>query len=175
MKVRPLLAKAARPFDFAQGTRGAPSSVLRRGGIRRRAREDDLAVCSAMIFGRSETLPWVATDARTGRGLVERGQFDEIVLGNRLQVSSRLAPGSESADDHERVKSFFPQQMRHPGAGCFAHSSTVKIKILVLGEVLDFLLQVIGFDANGANDALGSRVVIAVAANVHNLHVAGIP
>ena len=127
------------------------------------------------VLAKSFALPRHSLSQRPSRGLVESGQLDEIVLGNRLQVSPRLAPGSESADDHERAKSFFPQQMRHPGAGCFAHSSTVEVKVFVLREVLDFLLQVIGLDADGANDSLGSRVVITVAANVHNLHVAGIP
>ena len=37
------------------------------------------------------------------------GKFDEIVLGDRLEMAANLAPCGEAADDHERVESFFPQ------------------------------------------------------------------
>jgi hypothetical protein len=41
--------------------------------------------------------------------LTKGWQFDQIVFGHRLQVAPSLAPGSEAADDYERVESFFPQ------------------------------------------------------------------
>ncbi len=80
--------------------------------------------------------------------LTERGQLYQIVLGNRLSRFPGLAPRGQSTDDHERVESFFPQQMRHPGAGRFARSSTVEINVFVFWKILDFFLQIIGFDAD---------------------------
>jgi len=41
--------------------------------------------------------------------LAECRQFDQIVFRNGLQRLPGFAPGGESADDHERVESFFPQ------------------------------------------------------------------
>ena len=81
-------------------------------------------------------------------GLIKCGQLHQVVLRNRFDRFPGLAPGGQSTDNYERVESFFPQQMRHPGAGRFARSSTVKINVLVLGKVLDFLLQVVRLDAN---------------------------
>jgi len=85
-------------------------------------------------------------------GLTERRQFHQIVLRYRLQRFAGLAPGRQSADNDERVESFFPQQVRHPGAGCFARSSTVKINVFVLGKVLDLFLKIAGFDADRVFD-----------------------
>src|SRR5271156_4014155 len=63
--------------------------------------------------------------------------------------------------------------MRHPGAGCFACSSTVEVNVLVFGEVLDLFIQIVGFDADRTFDAFGPDVVVAVAAHVDDLHAAG--
>jgi hypothetical protein len=82
--------------------------------------------------------------------LAKRRQLHQIVLRHGFQWFAGLAPGSQAADDHERVESFFPQQVRHPGAGRFARSSTVKINVLVLGEVLDLFLKIVGLDADRA-------------------------
>src|SRR5580704_15221721 len=68
--------------------------------------------------------------------LAKRRQLHQIVLRHGFQWFAGLAPGSQAADDHERVESFFPQQVRHPGAGRFARSSTVKINVLSLGRFL---------------------------------------
>src|SRR5207245_521466 len=59
-----------------------------------------------------------------------------------------------------------PEHVRHPGAGCFAHSSAVQVDVLLLGQPLDFLIEVIGFDPDGALDARRIRIVVAVTANV---------
>jgi hypothetical protein len=39
----------------------------------------------------------------------EGRQLYQVVFGHTLERFSGLAPGSESADDHKRVESFFPQ------------------------------------------------------------------
>src|ERR1035438_6394760 len=88
----------------------------------------------------------------TTDGSIKRRQLHQIVLRNRLDRLAGLAPGSQSADNHERVESFFPQQVRHPGAGRFARSSTVKIDIFVLGKALDLFVEIIGFDPDGVLD-----------------------
>ena len=98
--------------------------------------------------------------------LTERRQFHQIVLRYRLQRFAGFAPGSQAADNDERVESFFPQQMRHPGAGCFARSSTVKINVLIFRKNLDFVFQVIGLDADGILDSRRTSVVIAMAADI---------
>ena len=95
--------------------------------------------------------------------------IDQIVFRHRLQRLARLAPGSESADDHERVESFFPKYVRHPGARGFARSSTVEIDVLVLGEILDLFVEIVGLDADRSENALGANVVIPVAAHIHDL------
>jgi hypothetical protein len=81
--------------------------------------------------------------------LTERWQFHQIVLGNSLHGLAGLAPGGQPTDDHERVEAFFPQQVRHPGAGRFARSSTVQINVLVFRKVLDFLIEIIWLDPDG--------------------------
>ena len=98
--------------------------------------------------------------------LRERRQLDKVILRHRLQVSSGLAPRRETANDHKCVESIFPQYVRHPGARGFARSSTVQINILVLGEILHLLFQVVGLNANGTEDPFRTLVVVSVAANV---------
>ncbi len=102
-------------------------------------------------------------------------QLHQIVFRHGLEWLPGLAPGGEPADDHECVEPFLSQQMRHPGAGRLARSSTVEINVFVLGKVLDFFLQIVGLNANGALNALGAPVVIAVAAHIRNLDVDRIP
>jgi hypothetical protein len=104
--------------------------------------------------------------------LRKRRQLYQIILGNPFHRLSSLAPRSQSADNHERVESFFPQQMRHPGAGRFARSSTVEIYVLVLGKVLDLLLKIVGLDPDRAFDPGSPGVVISVAADVDDEHAA---
>src|ERR1035438_6937915 len=110
----------------------------------------------------------------TTDGSIKRRQLYQIVLRNRLDRLAGLAPGSQSADNHERVESFFPQQVRHPGAGRFARSSTVKINVLVLGKVLDLFLKIVGLDADRSLDPGSPRVIVAVAADVDDQHAPGI-
>src|SRR5579864_605877 len=85
-------------------------------------------------------------------------------------MSPSLAPGGESADDHIRAESFFPQYVRHPGARGFACSSTVQVNVLVLGQVLDLFLEVVGFDADRAVNPLRAPVIVAMAADVDDLN-----
>src|SRR5208282_6461950 len=61
---------------------------------------------------------------------------------------------------------------RHTGAGGFACSSTVEINLLILGQVLDFFNQVVGLNANRSGNAFGVGIVVAVAADVGDQHVA---
>jgi hypothetical protein len=91
----------------------------------------------------------------------------QIIAGHDFHRFARFAPGRQSADDHKRVESFFPQHMRHTGAGGFAQSSTVKINIFVLGQPLDFFIEIIWLDANRSLDAGRTSVVITVTANIH--------
>jgi len=93
-------------------------------------------------------------------------QLDKVIFGHRLQVSPGLVPRGETADEHKRVKSIFPQYVRHPGARGFARSSTVQINVLVLGEILHLLFQVVGLNANGSEDPFRAFVIVPVAANV---------
>ena len=102
-------------------------------------------------------------------GLAEGRQLHQIILRNGLQMASGFAPGGEAADDHERVESFFPQYVRHPGASCFACSSTVEVKVLIFGEILNFLFQVVGLDANRSKDAFRTDIVVAMTTYVDDL------
>src|SRR5208282_5281396 len=61
---------------------------------------------------------------------------------------------------------------RHTGAGGFACSSTVEINLLILGQVLDFFNQVVGFNANRSGNAFGVGIVVAVAADVGDQQIA---
>jgi len=58
--------------------------------------------------------------------------------------------------------------MRHPGASSFARSSTVQVKLEVLGETLDFFFKIVRFDANGSVNAFGAHIVVAMTADVDN-------
>ena len=104
--------------------------------------------------------------------LTERRQLHQVIFRHRFQRVPGFAPCRQSSDDHERVESFFPQQMRHPGAGRFARSSTVKINVLILGNILDLFLKVVGFNANRPTNALRAPVIVSVAADVHDQHPA---
>ena len=67
-------------------------------------------------------------------------------MGNWFQGLSGGPPGMQAAIDHERVESMFSQQVRHPGAGRFARSSTVEINLFVPGQMLYFFGQIVGFN-----------------------------
>ncbi len=55
----------------------------------------------------------------------EIGQTEKIFGRHGLKRISGFAPSREAADDHKRIEPIFPQQMRHPGAGCLAQSSAI--------------------------------------------------
>ena len=90
----------------------------------------------------------------------------KISRGHRLHGVAGLTPRGQASNDHERVESLFPQQVRHTGAGGFALSSTVEIDVFVLGERFDLIRKVIRLDSNRASDASSAWVVVAVAAHV---------
>ena len=69
-----------------------------------------------------------------------------------------FTPSSEAPDDHVRIKSIFPQDVRHPGARGFARSSTVQINVLFPGETLHLFFQIIRLNPDRAENALGSSV-----------------
>jgi hypothetical protein len=69
-------------------------------------------------------------------------------MRDALYGISGFAPGSQASDDHENFESQLLQLLRHTGAGGFALSSTVEINLLILGEILDFFNQVVGFEAD---------------------------
>jgi hypothetical protein len=101
-----------------------------------------------------------------GRASREHREFDQIVVRHGFERMSRLTPSLQTAGDDERLESLFLQEMRHPGAGRFARSSTVEINLLILGQVLDLFQQVVGFEPDGPRNALRVCVVVAVAPHV---------
>ena len=103
--------------------------------------------------------------------LAESWQLDQVVVGNSLHRVSGLAPGAQAAGDDEDFESELLQLARHPGAGGFAQSSTVEINLSLLGQVLDFFNQVVGFNADRSGNALGVGIVVAVAADIGDEHV----
>src|SRR6266849_7517297 len=58
--------------------------------------------------------------------------------------------------------------MRHPGAGRFARSSTVQINVLVLGEILDFLIEIVRLDPDRSKDPLRAPVIVTMAADIRD-------
>jgi len=87
-------------------------------------------------------------------------------VGYWFQRLARFAPCRQPAHDDEGVESFFPQEQRHPGAGRLACSSTVKVYVLIFGEILQLLGKIVRFDANGSLNARSVGIVIAVAPDV---------
>ena len=83
-----------------------------------------------------------------------------------FQRVSGLPPGTQSADNYKRTESLIPQHERHPGARGFACSSAVDVNVPVLGQVLDFLDQIVGLDPHRSLDPLRLGVVIAVASHI---------
>ena len=80
----------------------------------------------------------------------------QIIPRHRLDGLTGFTPGCQAADNHEGVESLFAKEMRHTGAGGFALSSTVQVDVLILGEYLDFLREIIWLEADGAADARGA-------------------
>jgi hypothetical protein len=112
------------------------------------------------------------TCAKDRFALAEGWQLDEVVVGNSFEGVSGFAPGTEASGDDEYFEPELLELLRHTGAGGFALSSTVEINLLILGEVLDFFDEIVGFDTNRTGDAFGVGIVIAVAADVGDQHVA---
>ena len=96
----------------------------------------------------------------------KHGKLDHVVVGHRFERMSSLAPCPQTAGDDEHLESLFMQELRHPGASCFARSSTVEINLSVLGQILDLCLEVIGLYANGSRNALRVHVIVPMAAHV---------
>ncbi len=96
----------------------------------------------------------------------EGRETHEVARRHRFDWISGFAPGREAAHDDKRVESLLQQQMRHTGAGGFARSSTVQKNVLVPGEFLEFLGEIIGLDSNRAGDAGGAGIVVTVAAHI---------
>jgi len=81
-----------------------------------------------------------ALDNQSGlRRLAKRRQLHQIIMRHWLERVPGFPPCREPADYDKRVKSSFPQQVRHPGAGRFAHSSTVEINVLIFGQLFNIL------------------------------------
>ena len=96
----------------------------------------------------------------------KHGKLDHVVVRHGFERMSCLAPCPQTTGDDKRLETLFVQEMRHPGASRFTRSSTVEINLSILGQVLDLFLEFVGFDADGSRNALGGRVVVAVAAHV---------
>ncbi len=74
--------------------------------------------------------------------------MDQVVVGDRLERFPRLTPGRKATHNNECIEPFFPQQVRHTGAGSFPCSSAIDVNILVPGESFQFFGQVIRLDTN---------------------------
>lgn len=109
--------------------------------------------------------PWCSTEGR---------EMDQIVLGNGFERLSSFAPSGEAAYDHKRIESLLPQQVRHPGARGFPCSSAIDINIFVPRQRLDFLPEAVWFETDGALDSRGSRIVVAMAANIDHHGTLGV-
>ena len=116
-------------------------------------------------------VPDTANDQRPTASLRKRRQLDQVVSWHGLQGLSGLAPRRQSAHDHEGVEPMLPQEMRHPGAGRFARSSAIQKNQLVLGQVLDFVRQIVGLYAQRTANARGLGIVVAVAADINHQDV----
>lgn len=90
----------------------------------------------------------------------------DVVRRHPLYRIPGFAPCGQPADNHERVKSPFPQQVRHTGAGRFARSSAIQIDVFVSRKYFDFLRKIIRFQPNRSLNARGARIVVAVAAHI---------
>jgi len=85
---------------------------------------------------------------RGQRPPAECRQVDQIVRRHGFRGLARLAPRSKPSNDHERIESLFPQRMRHTGAGGFTRSSTVKVDIFILGQLGNFLGEVVRLETD---------------------------
>jgi hypothetical protein len=103
----------------------------------------------------------------------ERREMHEVVVRHSLDRLASFAPGRQAADDDEGVESVLAKDMRHTGAGGFALSSTVQVDVLILRERRDFLRQIIRLNADGAENACGAPIVVAVAAHIHHQNLVG--
>src|SRR5271167_278166 len=84
---------------------------------------------------------------------------------------SGFAPGTQPTGDDEHFESDILQLAPDPGAGGFALSSAVEIKLAIFRQILNLFDEVVGFDANGAGNAFGIGIVVAVAPDVGDEHV----
>ena len=74
-----------------------------------------------------------------------------------LQRIAEFAPGIQAAlQGADALHAFAPEQQRHPGAGRFVGSSTVKDDFTIARKLLILFLEFAGIDAKGAGN--GFRV-----------------
>lgn len=69
-------------------------------------------------------------------------------MGDGFYRVAGFAPGAQASGDDKDFEALLLEQVRHPGARGLACSSTVEINLPLLGDLLDFLLEVIGFEAD---------------------------
>src|SRR5919197_247636 len=79
------------------------------------------------LLGRLAESPRSSEVRRPTPALRKRRQLHQILPRHRFNRLPGLAPRRQTTHDNERIESFFPQQMRHPGAGRFARPSPVEI------------------------------------------------
>lgn len=77
-----------------------------------------------------------------------------------------MAPGAQTSDDDAGLKSAFAEQMGHPGACALADAGAIHVDFVACGKAPDFLVKVVGFEADGAFDSRGVRIVVAVGARI---------
>src|SRR5262249_6731077 len=97
-----------------------------------------------------------------------------IVVRNALQRLTGFSPCRQTTFDDKSVEAAISKLQRHPGAGRFAYSSTVKINVLVPGNVLQFFHQVIGLEPHGSLDARRGRIVVTMTAHIHDQDVTAV-
>ena len=96
----------------------------------------------------------------------ESRKMHQVGLRYRLYRIAGFAPRGEAAVDHKGAESLLHQLIRHTGAGRFVGSSAVEIDVFIPGETFDFLGEVIRLQSNRAANAVGTGVVVTVAAHV---------
>src|SRR5215469_11665189 len=96
----------------------------------------------------------------------ERRKMHEVGGRYSLDRIAGSTPGSQSTNNHKCAKSLLPEQKRHTGACFFAWSSTVQVDVFVAGKLFCFFRQIVRLKSNGASNAVGTRIVVTVAANI---------
>jgi hypothetical protein len=106
--------------------------------------------------------------------MTETRKMHYVGLWYPLQRIPGFAPCCQASNNHKRVKSSFPQQMRHTGASSFTWSSAVQVDVSVPGKCLDFRRQIIRLQANRPSYAICAWIVVTVAAHIGQQNPFGI-